>query len=319
MTRIGYFLSSEEYTPDQLVEQAVLAEEAGFEALAISDHYHPWNDDQGQSSFVWSVIGAITQRTSLDLTTTVTCPTMRIHPAIIAQAAATTACLAKGAFRLGVGSGEALNEVILGDRWPPAPQRIDRLREAIEVMRKLWTGEVVDHHGDHFTVENARVYTLPDTPVPVGVSGFGPVSTALAAEVGDGFITTMADREVVDSYRRAAKEPFAQATTKVCVAPTKEEAVSTAHRLWRTSGVPGELAQVLPTPAHFEQAAQLVTPEMTEKAMSCGPDPAPHLEAVKRYVDAGFDEVLVANTGPHYAAMIELFAKDVLPELRSAS
>lgn len=315
-TAFGWFLSSEEYSTDELMVQAVLAEEAGFEALSISDHFHPWNDHQGHSPFVWSMIGAISQRTALPVTTAVTCPTVRIHPAIIAQAAATSACLVKGGFRLGLGSGEALNELVLGDRWPPAPQRIAMLREAIEVIRTLWTGEVVDHHGEYYTVENARIYTLPDEPPPISVSGFGPMSIALAAEVADGYVTTKPDPEALEDYRSQARNPFAQATTKGCWAPTREEAIDVAHTKWRTSGVGGELAQVLPTPRHFEQAAELVTKEMTAESMPCGPDVAAHVDAHRAFVDAGFDEVHIASVGPHWREMIRVYGSEVLPELR---
>jgi len=161
--RIGYFLSSEEYSPTELVRQARLAEDAGFDALWISDHFHPWNDAQGESGFVWSVIGAVSQVCSLPITTAVTCPTVRIHPAIIAQAAATSAVLTGGRFTLGVGSGEALNEHITGSRWPSIELRLEMLEEAITVIRELWRGQYTTHHGSHYTVENARIYSLPAT------------------------------------------------------------------------------------------------------------------------------------------------------------
>ena len=192
--RIGYFLSSEELDPATLVEQAQLAEQAGFEALWISDHFHPWNDEQGQSPFVWGVIGAISQVCRLPVTTAVTCPTVRIHPAIVAQAAATAAVQLEGRFTLGVGTGEALNEHVLGDRWPTEDVRLEMLEEAVEVMRELWAGEFVYHHGKHYTVENARIYTKPETPPPIFVSAFGPKSFDLALRIGDGFITTTAGR-----------------------------------------------------------------------------------------------------------------------------
>ena len=172
--KIGYFLSSEENAPSDLVKQAKQATEAGFHALWISDHYHPWNDEQGHSGFVWSMIGAISQVTDLRVTTGVTCPTIRIHPAIIAQAAATCSVLLPGGFNLGVGSGEALNEHVLGDKWPEADVRLELLEEAVEVMRTLWQGGQQSHRGRHYTVENARVYDLPDEPPPVLVCAFGP-------------------------------------------------------------------------------------------------------------------------------------------------
>ena len=188
--RIGLFLSSEEFGPRELVDLAIRGEQAGFSGLWISDHYHPWIDEQGHSPFVWSTIGAIAQATDLPLGTGVTCPTIRMHPAIVAHAAATSAILLEGRFTFGVGSGEALNEHVLGDRWPTADERLEMLEEAVDVMRKLWTGEVVDHHGRHYTVENARIYDTPDTPPPVLVSGFGPKAIRLAARIGEGFVTT---------------------------------------------------------------------------------------------------------------------------------
>jgi G6PDH family F420-dependent oxidoreductase len=317
--RFGYFLSCEEYTPAQLVEQARLAEEAGFEALWISDHFHPWNDAQGQSPFVWSVIGAISEATDLPVTTAVTCPTVRTHPAVIAQAAATSAVMLGGKFTLGVGSGEALNEHILGDPWPTAPKRLDMLEEAVEVIRALWTGEVVRHDGRFYTVDSARIYTLPDEPPPIYISGFGPQATALAARIGDGYITTSPDTELLGQFREQSGGKPAQIGQKACWAPTHNEGVEIAHRLWSNSGLPGELAQVLPSPQHFEQASELVTTEMTADSVTCGPDVDAHVEALLPAVEAGFEEVYVANMGPHYADMIAAYGEHVLPALRSKS
>lgn len=317
--RFGYFLSCEEYTPAQLVEQARLAEEAGFEALWISDHFHPWNDAQGQSPFVWSVIGAISEATDLPVTTAVTCPTVRTHPAVIAQAAATSAVMLGGKFTLGVGSGEALNEHILGDPWPTAPKRLEMLEEAVEVIRALWTGEVVRHDGRYYTVDSARIYTLPDEPPPIYISGFGPQATALAARIGDGYITTSPDTELLGQFREQSGGKPAQIGQKACWAPTHNEGVEIAHRLWSNSGLPGELAQVLPSPQHFEQASELVTTEMTADSVTCGPDVDAHVEALLPAVEAGFEEVYVANMGPHYADMIAAYGEHVLPALRSKS
>ncbi len=188
MTRYGYFLSCEEYDPASLVRQAVLAEQAGFEALWISDHFHPWLDEQGHSPFVWSVIGAISQVTSLPVTTAVTCPTTRIHPAIIAQAAATASLLTGGKFTLGVGTGEALNEHITGAKWPAAAERRDMLTEAVTIIAQLFTGEQLSHHGTHYRVDTARLYSVPDQPPPIYVSGFGEHSARLAAKIAEGYI-----------------------------------------------------------------------------------------------------------------------------------
>src|SRR4051794_24627261 len=222
--KIGYFLSCEENDPRDLIRQAQQAEEAGFHALWISDHYHPWNDEQGHSAFVWSVIGALSEATALPVTTGVTCPTMRIHPAVIAQAAATSGVLLDGRFTLGVGSGEALNEHILGDRWPEVDVRLEMLEEAVEVMRTLWQGGQRSHRGRHYTVENARVYDLPDQPPPIIVSGFGPKAIKVAARIGDGFATTQPSKEDIDLYRSEGGKGPVHAGTKVCFGPDEDEA-----------------------------------------------------------------------------------------------
>jgi G6PDH family F420-dependent oxidoreductase len=311
--KIGYFLSCEEYTPAQLIEQARLAEQAGFQGLWISDHYHPWNGEQGQSPLVWSVIGALSQTVRLPITTAVTCPIMRVHPAIVAQAAATSAVLTEGRFVLGVGTGEALNEHILGERWPTAGERLEMLEEAVQLMRELWDGGVVTHFGKHYTVEQAQVYTLPAEPPKVYMSAFGPKALDLAARIADGFISTMPEAEHVETFRKqGGGDKPAQGGFKACYAPTEAEAVDIAHRLWGTSGVPGELAQVLPTPQHFEQAGQLVPKDATAKAHACGPDPARQREMLDKYEQAGFDEVYVANIGPNYRELIDLYGRELL-------
>jgi G6PDH family F420-dependent oxidoreductase len=314
--RIGYFLSSEEYSPAELIEQARGAARAGFQGLWISDHYHPWVDAQGQSAFVWSMIGALSQVSDLPITTAVTCPTVRIHPAVIAQAAATSAVLTNGRFRLGVGTGEALNEHIFGDAWPEAEVRLEMLEEAVEIMRELWKGGVVSHHGKHYTVENARVYTLPEKPVEVLVSGFGPKAVEVAGRIGDGYVSVMPDGSLVEQFRAAGGAgKVCQAGFKAAFASTADEGARIAYEKWPNAGVPGELSQVLPSPKHFEQAAELVTPEMVRSAFVCGNDPREHLEMIDKYRQAGFDEIYVANTGPHYQGLFDLYADQILPKL----
>jgi G6PDH family F420-dependent oxidoreductase len=315
--RIGYVLSSEEYPPAELLEQARRAERAGFEALWISDHYHPWTDAQGQSSFVWSVIGALSQVCPLPVTTAVTCPIMRIHPAVLAQAAATSAVLHGGRFVLGVGSGEALNEHILGAAWPPTDVRLEMLDEAIEVLRQLWTGDFVNHHGRHYTVEHARIYTLPEAPPPIYVSGFGPKSVDLAARVGDGYINTRPDADLVRRFRdNGGGDKPCQAGFKAAYADSEDEGARIAYERWPNTGVPGELSQVLPSPRHFEQVAQLVRPEMLKASIVCGNSADAHLEMIDKYAAAGFDEIYVANIGPHCAGFFDLYQHEVLPRLR---
>ncbi len=315
MTEFGYFLSSEDHGPRQLLEQAKMAEAHGFTSLWISDHYHPWLDEQGDSPFVWGVIGAIAASTDrLQVTTAVTCPIMRIHPAIVAQAAATASLQLEGRFRLGVGSGEALNEHVLGDRWPSTDERLDRLREAIEIMRELWTGEQISHEGEHFVVDRARLYSHPTEPIPVPVSAFGPKALELAIDIGDGFMTVSPDVESRQTYSERGRGPT-QAGVKVCWGSDEQAAAETVHRLWRNQLVGGELSQELPMPAHFDQASEHVTVDAVKEQVACGPDPERHVAAIKEYVDAGFDEIYVNQIGPDQAGFFEFFANEVRPRL----
>lgn len=271
--------------------------------------------EQGNSPFVWSVIGALSQATSLPITTAVTCPTVRIHPAIVAQAAATSAVLTGGKFTLGVGSGEALNEHVLGHGWPSADIRLEMLEEAVAVIRELWTGEVVEHHGEYYDVEHARLYSLPETPPDVYVSGFGPKAARLAGRIGDGFCCTKPDADLVTAFQDAggAGKPT-QGGTKVCWGPDAAKARETAHHYWRNEVLPGELAQILPTPEHFQQASTLI--EVDAMPTPVGPDPKVHIEALRQYLDAGFDELYVLQIGPDQEGFFSFFADNVLPELR---
>jgi G6PDH family F420-dependent oxidoreductase len=318
--KLGYFISSEEWGPRDLVDQARMAQQAGFDRLWISDHYHPWNDEQGHSAFVWSTIGAIAAAVpGMHVTTAVTCPTMRIHPAVIAQAAATSAVLLEGRFSLGVGTGEALNEHILGDRWPEADERLEMLEEAIEVMRVLWRGGTQSHRGRHYRVENARIYDLPDTSIPILVSGFGPKAIDLAARVGDGFVTVQPDGDAVAQFRDGAGvDKLVQGGAKVCWGEDEKRARETVHRLWPNEALPGELAQILPTPAHFEQASELVTEDMVAQEVPCGPDLERHLDALKEYEQAGFDELYVNQIGPDQQGFFDAYREGVLPQFETA-
>jgi G6PDH family F420-dependent oxidoreductase len=312
--KLGYFLSCEEYGPHELVRQARLAEAAGFDRVWISDHYHPWVDAQGESPFVWSMIGAIAAATDrLHVTTGVTCPTIRIHPAVIAQAAATSAVLLDGRFSLGVGSGEALNEHILGDKWPEADVRLEMLEEAIEVMRLLWQGGSQSHRGPHYTVENARIYTLPERPPEILVSGFGPKAVDLAARVADGYVAVMPEASFVERYRSGGGKGIIQGGTKVCWGPDEAECVKTVHERWPNEVLPGELAQILPTPAHFEQATELVTEEMIAESVPCGPDIEKQIASFQEFADAGFDELYIQQIGTRHDDFFDVYAREVLP------
>jgi len=319
MTEFGYALSSEEHTPNDLVQHARRAEEAGFSFALISDHYHPWIDRQGHSPFVWSVLGGIAQATSrLRLGTGVTCPTIRIHPAIIAQAAATVAAMMPGRFFLGVGTGENLNEHILGDRWPPHDVRLDMLEEAIMVIRQLWQGGTQSHYGRYYTVENARLYTLPKSPPQIMVGASGPRAAELAGRVGDGLISTAPDPEIIRSFADAGgagKPRYAQLT--VCWADDEATARRTAYEIWPNAGVKGELSQELPTPAHFEQAAKMVSEADAVEQIICGPDPERHITAIQKYIDAGYDHVYIHQIGPDQAGFCQFYAQQILPQFQA--
>jgi len=264
---------------------------------------------------VWSVIGAIAASTDLLVTTGVTCPIMRIHPAIIAQAAATSAVMLDGRFELGIGSGENLNEHVLGDRWPTIEERLEMLEEAVEVLRELWTGANTSHRGKHYRVEDARIYSLPDTPPKIVMSGFGPKSTALAARIADGYVTTSPDKKLVKKYRSAGGNGTIDGALKVCWGSDRDECAKLAHRLWRTSGLPGQLAQDVRTPAVFEQAAELVSVESMAQHMPCGPDVEPIVSAAKEYVDAGFDRVYLTQVGPEQEEFFDFVGKELVPAL----
>jgi G6PDH family F420-dependent oxidoreductase len=317
MPEIGAFLSSEEHGPRALLDQAKLAEASGMRSVFISDHFHPWLDRQGESPFVWGVIGAISAATDHKVTTGVTCPTVRIHPAILAQAAATSQLLLEGRFVFGVGSGEALNEHILGHRWPGVETRLKMLEEAVDVMRLLWEGKLVNHHGEFYTVENARLYSVPDTPPPVAVSAFGPEAAEVAARIGDGFITVQPDKELLARYRTHGGHGPSIAALKVCWDQDEQRARKLAHELWPTECLEGQLSQELPLPAHFESAASIVTEDMVADAVACGPDPERHLAAIAEYIDAGFDEVYINQIGPDQEGFFKFFARELRPRLEA--
>jgi G6PDH family F420-dependent oxidoreductase len=315
MAEIGLFLSSEEHGPKELVDQAKRGAEVGFSSVLISDHFHPWTDRQGESPFVWSVIGGIAATTELKVTTGVTCPLMRIHPAIVAQAAATSQLLLDGRFVLGVGTGEVLNEHILGDHWPPVATRFEMLEEAVSLLRKMWEGKRTTHHGRHYTVENARLYSCPDEPPPIVVSAFGPLAVEMAARIGDGLVTVQPQGDVVARYRDHGGSGPTIVALKVCWDTDEARARRLAHELWPIEGLPGQLCQELPMPAHFEQAAALVTPDMVAERVACGPDPERHVQAIADCLDAGFDEVYISQIGPDQGGFLQFYKREIEPRL----
>jgi G6PDH family F420-dependent oxidoreductase len=321
MTSFGYKLSSEEHDSRALVRYARMAEEAGFEFAGISDHYHPWVDRQGNSPFVWGVLGAIAEATDrLVVGTTVTCPTVRMHPALVAQAAATVTQLMPGRFFLGLGSGENLNAHVLGDRWPPAPERRDMLAEAVEIIRELWDGGTVTHVGRHYRVENARIYSLPDEPPPIYLAASGQKAAALAGEIADGLIGLAPEAELLEAFDGAggAGKPKL-AEVNLCWARDEGEAVKTTLEWWPNALVPGELVAELPLPRHFEQAAELVTGDDVRDKLVMGPDPERHLQVINEYVEAGFDHVWIHQIGPDQEGFFEFAANEILPKLDRAA
>jgi G6PDH family F420-dependent oxidoreductase len=317
MPEIGYALSSEEHRPGDLVRFAAAAEETGFRFALISDHFHPWSDAQGQSPFVWAVLGGIAQATDrLRVGTGVTCPTARIHPAIVAHAAATVADMMPGRFFLGVGSGENLNEHILGDVWPPVGVRLRMLEEAVALIRELWTGSLVTHDGEYYTLHTARLYTLPEQLPPIVVAASGPAAAELAGEIGDGLVSTAPDSEVVGVYQRSGGGGPRYGQVHVCWAPDEADAVKTAHRIWVNAAIGGELGQELPLPAHFEQAGKTVRPEDVAEVVVCGPDPERHLAEIGKFADAGFDHVYIHQIGPDQDGFFRFYANEILPKLQ---
>jgi coenzyme F420-dependent glucose-6-phosphate dehydrogenase len=317
MVEVGYTLSSEEFGPKELVGFARRAEEVGFSFALASDHYHPWTDRQGHSPFVWNVIGGVASATDrLRLGTGVTCPLIRIHPAIVAQAAATSEAMMPGRFFLGVGTGENLNEHILGDRWPPAALRLDMLEEAIALMRELWTGENTNFEGEFYLVENARIYTTSEQPPPIYVAAAAEKAAQLAGRVGDGLIATSPDRELVRTFEEAGgrgKPRYAQITA--CWADDEEKAVQTALEVWPNAAFKGELGQELPLPRHFEQAAEMVDEDDIREGMPCGPDPDQYLGVIRDFAEAGFDHVYVHQVGEDQEGFFRFFEREVLPKL----
>jgi G6PDH family F420-dependent oxidoreductase len=309
---IGYWLSSEEHGPKELVENAKRAEDAGFSYALISDHFHPWLDAQGHSPFVWGVIGAIGQATErLRLGTAVTCPLIRTHPAIVAHAAATAQILMDGRFFLGVGSGELLNEHITGDRWPRPDERLEMFDEALEVIRKLWGGDWETYRGKHYTVEQAKLYDVPDKKPDLIVAAAAENAAQLAAKWGDGMISTSPDEDVVEAYKQAGgKEPIYGKVTG-CFASSKEEAKKIAKERQANTALGGSLSQELALPRDFEAAAQLVREDDMEQSMSLGDDPGAWRDGIEKFEQAGFTHLCLHDVSENQQEFIE-FARQFL-------
>ncbi len=317
MVKLGYALSSEDIAPAMLVKYARAAEEAGFEFALVSDHFHPWTSRQGQSGFVWAVLGAIAARTrKLRVGTGVTCPLLRMHPAIIAQAAATTACLFGSRFFLGLGAGENLNEHVLGDRWPRVTERHARLREAIGIIRGLWSGREFSHTGGFYQVDEARLYSLPESPPEIYVAGTGAESAGIAAELADGFIGVAPDSGLLREFRQGThwRKP-AIGQVALCYARSEQAAQETVVEWWPQSGLKGDLSWELKTPGLIEAACKGLRIEQIVEHISCGPDPKIHARAIGKFIDAGYDQIYLHQIGPDQAAFMDFYARSLRKEL----
>ena len=318
MTQYGFSLMCEVHHPNDLVEQAKRAEAAGFDFLTISDHYHGWLYSHDHSPYAWSVLGALAAVTEqVELISLVTCPIIRYHPAIVAQKAATVAAMSGGRFRLGLGAGEKLNEHVVGEGWPPAATRHAMLAEAIEIMRELWQGGYVTHHGDFYDVEDARVFTLPDEPVPLDIAVSGDKSIALAAEHGDGVIAVQPEAKFVDAFRERSGKPDAPSIGQVGVSVMgdADEALAVAHERLKFM-IPGwKVMAELPNPINFEAATATVRPEDVAENVPCGDDPEPILDTIKSWTDAGFSHVALMQAAADQEPFFDLWEKELRPAL----
>jgi coenzyme F420-dependent glucose-6-phosphate dehydrogenase len=327
MAKIGYAAMLEQFHPTDLLGWCAQAEEAGFSAgFMVSEHFHPWTPQQGQAAFAWSFMGALGTRTSLPFGTAVTCPGFRYHPAVIAHAAATLGAMFPGRFWLGLGAGEALNEHVVGGAWPEIGTRSAMMFEAIEVISKLFSGDVVRHKGEHFRLESAKLYTRPEQPVPIYVATAGPLNAKKTGRFADGMITVGAADEKIgmlwdrfaEGAREAGKEPATMPKllqVHVSWAPTDEEATENAVREWPNGGMAFP-KQDIKNPEDFAAMAKTVRPEDFRNRVLISSDLAVHAANIQHYVDMGFDEVHVHNVGRNQAAFIDAFGREVLPALR---
>jgi coenzyme F420-dependent glucose-6-phosphate dehydrogenase len=324
---VGYAAMLEQFAPGEAVALAAYAESRGFTGVSASDHFQPWVPAQGQSSFVWNVLTAVAERTTGDIGTGVTAPTFRWHPAVVAQASATLATMYPGRHWLGIGSGEALNEHIVGQYWPEAPERINRMFEAVELITKLFqgsrAGRDVKHSGTYFRLESTRLWTMPEVPPPVLVATAGPVTARRAGRSADGLVTVGAPVEkVANLFGRVedgAREAGRPAPTKVLQlhlswAPTDEAALAAALVEWPNGGMRFPRSDIR-SPYEFEQLAKLVRPEDFEGRVLISADPDVHRAAIQRYADLGADRIYLHNVGRNQREWIDVFARDVLPKL----
>jgi G6PDH family F420-dependent oxidoreductase len=315
--KFGYKLSAEGFGPKELIQQAVRAEQAGFDFVEISDHYHPWLDVQGHSPFAWTVLGAIAARTErIGLATGVTCPTVRYHPAIIAQAAATLAIVSDNRFTLGIGAGERLNEHVVGQGFPSVRGRHERLREALEIIKLLWQGGYQSYEGKHLQLEDARVFDLPDQLPVIAVAAGGKDAAAMAAELGDGLFATEPRADMVESYTGAGGSGPRYAEVPMAWAPTEEAGVQEVLKTTRWALTGWKVMSELPNPVNFDAASRTVREEDVRGQFALGPDAEPYVAAVKKYTEAGFDHIVLQNAGPDPDGFIDFFSKDLHDKLQ---
>src|SRR4051812_43067537 len=318
MIKLGYKLMSEEHGPADLVRNAQRAEQAGFDFAAISDHFFPWVEEQGHSPFAWSVLGALANSTRrIGLMTAVTCPIMRYHPAIIAQGTATVGVLSDNRFTLGLGAGERLNEHIVGEGWPGRGERHQRLSEAADIIQGLLAGTLKNYRGAYFGLDDARLFDRPDVKPPVVIAAGGPKAARLAARKADGLIVTEPRADLVEAYVAAGGSGPRYAEVAMCYGEREEDARQTAHRYfrWSVSGWPVQAE--LPDTDGFAAASKHVSPEAVSQSVSCGPSPERHLEAIHRYVRAGYDHIILVQVGPQQNEFIEFYQRHLAPALRN--
>ncbi|WP_193614680.1 TIGR03557 family F420-dependent LLM class oxidoreductase [Nocardioides lijunqiniae] len=329
MTNFGYTLMTEQSGPRELVSYAVAAEEVGFDFEVSSDHFSPWLTEQGHAPYAWTLLGAVAQATSrVGLMTYVTCPTQRYHPAIVAQKAATLGLLSEGRFTLGLGSGESLNEHVVGGGWPGILTRQEKLVEAVEIIRELFTGELVDYRGNHFDVDSARIWDLPDTPVQLALAVAGDRAINTFAPVSDHLVAVEPDASLIETWNGVDGAPRiggggsarAIGQIPICWAPDVEEAKALAHEQFRWFAGGWKVNADLPTPMGFSGATQFVTPDDVAESIPCGPDLDKIVEAVSAYWDAGFTDVALVQVGDkHQRAFLSDVAGPLLEKLRAAA
>lgn len=317
MIKLGYKLMSEEHGPTDLVRNCQRAEQAGFDFAAISDHFFPWLEEQGHSPFAWSVLGALANATQrIGLMTAVTCPTMRYHPAIIAQAAATLGLISGDRFTLGLGAGERLNEHIVGEGWPGIAERHERLAEAVDIIQGLLAGELTNYRGQYFRLDHAWLFDRPQRKPAVVLAAGGPKAARFAGQKGDGLIATEPRAELIEAFVSAGGTGPRYAEVALCIDEREDEARKTAHRYFRWSVTGWPVMAELPGPESFAAASRQVSPEAVAKLVSCGPSVDRHLEAIDRFLKAGFDHIILVQVGPNQDKLLELFVRELAPALR---